>query len=306
VNPALIATIALSGLGLWGLLGSGMQHWLATKALGHPPLAAQASPKPSATPYIAIPVRHGSSASALGGDTSAYAIDVNSATILYQQKATEQRPIASVTKLITAVVILSKHLPSEKVTIHDLPNYQADADLIGLANGETYTVGDLLRAALIASGNDAADQLAIYDSGSVAAFATRMNAKLAEWGVGNANFNNASGLIDTGNFATAETLARVALLALHQPFIKTAVAEQSVTITSDTGRTITRATTDQLLATGNFYGIKTGYTLAAGQCFVGLTKINGHEVVTVVLGSTDRFGETASLAKWISQNYQWY
>jgi D-alanyl-D-alanine carboxypeptidase (penicillin-binding protein 5/6) len=89
------------------------------------------------------------------------------------------------------------------------------------------------------------------------------------------------------------------------PFIRTTVGYTNATIISSAGRRFDVTNTDTLLSGGNFYGIKTGYTLAAGQCFLGLTRINGHEVVTVILGSSDRFGASQALAGWIDRNWQW-
>jgi D-alanyl-D-alanine carboxypeptidase (penicillin-binding protein 5/6) len=226
--------------------------------------------------------------------------------MLYAAGATAERPIASTTKLMTALVILGSHDPNERVAVPSLPAYPSDAELVGLAPGENYSVIDLAQLMLVASDNDAADSLAIIDSGSVANFAAKMNAKAAEWGIAGAHFNNASGLVDTGNTVSAEALGRIALLALRNPLIRETVLKQSVSVSSSSGRKIIQNTTDTLLASGQFYGIKTGYTGAAGQCFVGLTKITGHEVITVVLGSGDRFGDTQQLASWISQNYNWF
>jgi D-alanyl-D-alanine carboxypeptidase (penicillin-binding protein 5/6) len=176
---------------------------------------------------------------------------------------------------------------------------------VGLQPGETYTVGDLVRAALINSGDDAADALALMDAGSEAKFVSDMNAKMSAWGIAGIHFSNPSGLKDQDNYATAAAVAKIAELALSSSFIRQTVSQQEATITSTSGRTINLSTTDNLLATGQFYGIKTGYTPAAGECFVGLTRIDGHEVVTVVLGAGDRFGATQTLTNWISRNWQW-
>jgi D-alanyl-D-alanine carboxypeptidase (penicillin-binding protein 5/6) len=307
MNIALVFAIILQFTGIWGLIGNGAQNSLTAAALKHPLINSTGSnAAPAPLSYGSIPAQTGQTELDLGSTTSAFALDATTAMPLYAQNAGQQRPIASVTKLITALTVLSSHDPSERVTIPALPTYPDDADLLGLRPGETYSLGDLVQAALIISGNDAADSLAIFDAGSISAFASRMNSKLAEWGIIGANFSNPSGLIDSGNSASAESLSRIALLALKNPFIRDAVAKQSITITSSAGRQISGVTTDKLLAAGNFYGIKTGYTGAAGQCFVGLTKINGHDVITVILGSDDRFGDTTKLASWIKENYTWF
>lgn len=167
------------------------------------------------------------------------------------------------------------------------------------------TVGDLVKASLIASDNDAADTLAIDDAGSLKAFITKMNAKLEQWGISDAHFNSAEGLTDTNNYSSAVALAKIAKLALTNPTIASDVKLSTATISDSTGKSFALTTTDELLASGQFYGIKTGYTDAAGQCFVGLAHVNGHDVITVVLHSNDRFGDTMRLLNWIQGAWQW-
>lgn len=236
---------------------------------------------------------------------SALAIDVESATILYAKNTSEKRPIASVTKLASILVILSRHEPDTMVTVPQLPDYPSDAATLGLTPGDKLRLGDLVKASLIPSANDAADTLAIMDSGSVAKFTDRMNDAMKEWGIKDAHFASASGLEDDNNYASASALSKIALLALKNPTMKREMSQQSGTITSAQNRTYTFETTNKLLSSGNFYGMKTGYTLAAGQCFVGLTRIDEHEIVTVVLGSEDRFGATSQLVSWINRTWQW-
>jgi D-alanyl-D-alanine carboxypeptidase (penicillin-binding protein 5/6) len=310
MNWLFAAVLALQVTGVWGWISPQNRVDLTNLALGHSAIGA-AAPAAAVTPTLsglALPVTVGgaTAAPAIPDGVAAYALDVSSGTVLYAAGATVERPIASTTKLMTALVILGVHDPNERVIVPTLPAYPSDAELIGLVPGESYSVLDLAQLMLVASDNDAADSLAIIDSGSVSAFTAKMNAKAAEWGITGAHFASASGLVDTGNTVSAEALAHIALLALRNPLIRETVLKQSVSVTSGGGRQIIQNTTDTLLASGQFYGIKTGYTGAAGQCFVGLTKITGHEVITVVLGSGDRFGDTQQLASWISQNYQWF
>jgi len=236
---------------------------------------------------------------------SAYAVDATTMTPLYGQAATTQLPIASITKLMTMIVVLGDHKTSDKVTVGQLPAYDPSDETLGLTTGEVLSVGDLAKAALIPSDNDAADALAIYDAGSTKAFIAKMNAKLTQWGITGAHFNSAEGLTDTDNYSSPEALAKIAKLALTNPTIASDVKLSTATITDDGGKSYSLTTTDDLLASGQFYGIKTGYTDAAGQCFVGLAHVNGHDVITVVLHSSDRFGDTMRLLNWIQGAWQW-
>ncbi len=237
--------------------------------------------------------------------TSVIAVDKASGAILYERNADDKRPIASITKLATAIETVGVYSLDEKVTIPQLPKYGQADEIIGLKQGETYKVRDLLKALLINSANDAADALAIINSGSSEAFSKNMTEKVNEWGVEDVNFNNPSGLKDEGNEATARAVAKMGILALHNQTIEQLVGTGTSSITSTSGRAIPLEPTNKLLQTGQYKGIKTGYTLASGQCFIGLTNVQGHEVVTVVLNSPDRFGETQQLVNWIDNTYKW-
>lgn len=261
-------------------------------------------PKPVVAPIL-LPVHTGDQPLALAPTSSVYAFDRASGTALFSQLADTRRPIASVTKIVTALVVLDRHQPTDLVTIGALPDYDVAAETLGLRSGEVYTVGDLVTMTLLPSANDAADALAVYDAGSIAAFSERMNAKMATWGITDTHFSNPSGLVDTNNFASARALARIAQLVLAQPFLKATIALPTAKLTSSTGRTFNVTSTNKLLASDKFYGIKTGYTEAAGECFIGLTKVDGHEIVTVLLGADDRFGETRTLVNWIGREWTW-
>ena len=301
---ALVLTLLLHVTGLWMYLPSTTRSQL-TAADTHIP-GAVSTADISTRPLLPGPLPIQTGAEPLNLNTAAaVAVDAGTGTILYSHNAGAQRPIASITKLVTSMVILSGHQTTDPVTVPKLPAYDPADELVGLQPGETYSVGDLVTAALVQSGDDAADALALWDSGSAPKFAAKMNAKMAEWGITGTHFSSPSGLQDQNNYSTAASVSKIALLALSSAFIRHAVTLQNTSITSTTGRIIYVQTIDQLLATGQFYGIKTGYTPAAGECFVGLTRINGHEVVTVVLGAADRFAATQTLTNWISRNWQW-
>jgi D-alanyl-D-alanine carboxypeptidase len=257
-----------------------------------------------ASPLTPIPVQTGNASLSLGA-TAVYAVDTTTMTTLYAKNADAHLPIASITKMVTALIILKDHSPSDTVTIKNLPAYTADDEILGLADGQQFTVGDLLKATLIASDNDAADALAIYDAGSLTAFAAKMNIEMSKWGISDTHFASPEGLTDTNNYASARALAKIGKLLLAYPLAAMLVADTNATITDAAGASYDLTSTDDLLATGEFYGIKTGYTDAAGDCFVGITNINNHQIITVVLHSPDRFGESTNLRSWIESNWQW-
>jgi len=186
-----------------------------------------------------------------------------------------------------------------------LPEYQPADEKIGLQEGAKLTMHDLMAALLVNSANDAADTLAISISGSRENFASEMNRVMEDWGIDDAHFSNPSGLSDTDNAASAKALAQIGKLAIRNKTIAKLVQTQTTTIKDDKGHQYKLTSTDKLLQKGGYKGIKTGYTPAAGECFVGLTTVQGHPVITVVLGSHDRFGDTQKLVSWINTTYQW-
>lgn len=293
ITPSIvIAILALISTQLLVSLGSSISPI--------PPTESQVTlTKVSLPPTIISPSEPGIKAQAV------IAYDRSSGTTLYEKNADQIRPIASITKLATAVEVVSERDIEEVVTIPALPKYNPGDEIIGLQPGERYRIKDLLRALMVNSANDAADSLAIISSGSTEAFSSNMTEKVREWGINNAEFSNPSGLKDAGNGASARSVAKLGILALHNPLIEQLAATQVTSITSQSGRAIALEPTNQLLQTGRYKGIKTGYTLASGQCFIGLTKVQGREIVTVVLNSPDRFGETETLVGWVDRTYKW-
>jgi D-alanyl-D-alanine carboxypeptidase (penicillin-binding protein 5/6) len=288
----LVAALAL-------LPGNGLLQLMPSLGVITAPTAATAP-----APAVTVPIKTSDAPLRLTAG-AVYAIDRDSGQVLYQRNAGTPRAIASITKLATAIVIVHNHELDDIITVPDLPTYQPEDELLGLVPGEQYRVRDLLAGLLVQSGNDAADTLAIADSGSLPAFSAKMNRLMSEWGVRGSRFSNPSGLSDTGNAASAQAVAQIGQLALHNSTLRKLVDTGSTTMRSQSGRVTNLAPTNQLLQSGRFNGIKTGYTLAAGQCFIGLTTVQGHEVVTVILGSQDRFGETLLLTNWINRNYSW-
>jgi D-alanyl-D-alanine carboxypeptidase (penicillin-binding protein 5/6) len=298
VNLALIIALTVHLVGLWNVLPNAVREHIIAGAYIEPVTVVKLS--------TIVPTRQANPTPlATEANASIYAVDAASGQVLYAQNELKPRPIASITKLMTVMVALGSHKTDEIITVGSLPNYEAGAERMGLVAGQQFRFDDLLKATLIASDNDAADAIAISTSGTLPAFYAAMNAKAAQWGMTTAHFVSANGLNDVGNSVSAADVARLGMLDLTNHEVKNLIATPVTSISDLAGRTYTLPTTNQLLATGRFYGIKTGYTLAAGQCFVGLTKVHDHEVITVVLGSTDRFGQTQTLVNWIESNWSW-
>lgn len=249
------------------------------------------------------PVKTGSAVLKLGAK-SVYAIDIDTAQVLYSVNSQAKLPIASITKLAAALVVLRNHTLEETVTVKNMPSYPEGAQLLGLSAGQKFKLSELLKAAVIESDNDAIDALALHTSPTLPAFAAQMNRLMQKWGITDVYFDNASGLGDK-SLASAEALAKLGRLAILNPDIAKLAATATATVTDTSGASYQIDSSNDLLPDSRFSGIKTGYTELAGQSFVGLATINGHRVITVVLNSPDRFGETKALADWIQNNYTW-
>lgn len=228
--------------------------------------------------------------------------DQTTNTILHKENLNKRLPIASLTKLMTALIILEEHQIDEVVTIPATAT-QVIPVKAGLRNNEQITVEYLMHALLIHSANDAAVSLAIHNAESEAAFVTKMNQRAQTLGLNNTNFQNASGFDHPDNYSTAHDLLKLIIKLLEQPLVKEITSKQSFTITNTTN-TIKHdlVSTNQLIDSGYVIGLKTGTTPAAGQCFVGLTA-GPKQLITITLNSPNRFQETKLLIDWALNNY---
>lgn len=230
--------------------------------------------------------------------------DTSSGTNLLEKDISTPRPIASLAKLMTALVIMESHKPNEVVTVGKLPALGPEDQKLGLVEGEEITVGELLKAILIYSANDAANALAIYDSGSVEDFSKKMNDKAKLWGMTNSNFDEPSGL-SSKNTSTPKDLIKLAsVLSTNQTFKEITSTANSKIFNQD-GKAYTLTTTNKILGSVGVVGMKTGYTLDAGQCLITAVERNGRRIITVVLNSPDRFQESKNMIEWAFNNHIW-
>lgn len=252
------------------------------------------------------PEKKGDSLGPVIAAQSIYAVDLNSGKPLFARNVFARRQIASIAKLVTAMVILDNHAVSEKVTVGKNAAAQEGSSMF-LRSGEEITVENLLAGLLINSGNDAASALAEFDAGSESAFVFKMNAKAASLGLKDTHFSNAKGFDEAGNYSTAFDAVTFGRAAISYPFIRKTAALKTAKVMSFDGKITHRLqSTNELLENPYFkvIGLKTGTTPEAGQSFVSLIEApNGHEVLTVVLGSPDRFKETEILLDWILRNF---
>ena len=230
--------------------------------------------------------------------------DVPSGVILYQKNADVRLSPASTTKIITAITALDHFKLDDVLTVQDTDPNEAT---MGLIRGEKLTLESLLYGLLVKSANDSALAIAQNYPGGVPKFVEAMNQKAASLGLVDTHFTNPMGFDDTNHYTTAYELSKITRLALKDPIIAKIVATRSITV-SDTSYTYFHElrNVNQLLGgIPGVAGVKTGFTENAAECLVTLVKRNGHEIITVVLGSKDRFSDTASLISWAYQNHTW-
>lgn len=254
-----------------------------------------------------IPIKTGESIAPVLEASSIYSIDLKSGVPLFVRDIFTRRPIASIGKLVNAMVILDNYQLDEKVTVSEKAARQ-EGSTMWLRAGEEITIHALLTGMLVNSGNDAAVALAEFDSGTEGAFVKKMNEKARQLGLQNTHFSNAKGFDEAHNYSTAFDTMVFSRAALAYPFIKKTVMIKSGEVRSASGKTKhLLESTNELLENPYFpiIGLKTGKTPLAGQSFVSLTKgPHQHEIITVLLDSPNRFKETKILLDWIFRNYE--
>lgn len=231
---------------------------------------------------------------------SAVLMEASTGKVLFEKNAHEQRPCASITKVMTLLLVMEA-LDEGRIHLEDMVSASEHASSMGgsdiwLEPGETMSVDDLLKATVIVSANDAAVALAEYVSGSEEAFVQRMNERAAELGMTNTVFKNCNGLDEDSHVTTAYDIALMsrALIQHEKIFDYTQVWMDELR----GGKTQLVNTNKLLKSYSGITGLKTGTTGKAGSCMAATAERDGMSLVAVVLGcasTEDRFSSAASL-----------
>lgn len=292
---AVLLVTAAAGFALWRVLP------LLDRGAGTIPpsaLTGVAPPTGGQGPSGPVPL---SAAGATGGPISgvhaaaAIVVDAQSGKVLWMHQPHAKRPVASLTKLMTALLAEQAGGLGRRFTITQ-PMTGELGYTLGLRVGQRVTVRDMLAAMLIASANDAADALAVRRSGSMASFVRLMNHEARRLHLSDTRFSNPSGIIDSGNHSSAWDVADLARRVLQRPSLRKLVGLKLYKPASG-GDYVSR---NQLLWTyPDAIGIKTGSTALAGDCIAAAATRNGHTLIAVVLGAGgDQFAEGARLLDW--------
>jgi D-alanyl-D-alanine carboxypeptidase (penicillin-binding protein 5/6) len=216
---------------------------------------------------------------------AAIVIDARTGERIYARSIHTRRPIASTTKLMTALVALERTDPDEVFTAPAYPG-GAGESTIGLRGGERMSVHDLLRALMLPSANDAAYDLAVNIGGSESRFVRLMNAHARALGLDDTHYSTPIGLDSSGNYSTASDLARLAAVLMQNRTLARIVNLPAARLrTGSHGRRVVNR--NDLVARYRFVdGVKTGHTSGAGYVLVGAAHGNGARVISVVLGTS--------------------
>jgi serine-type D-Ala-D-Ala carboxypeptidase (penicillin-binding protein 5/6) len=222
--------------------------------------------------------------------------ELKSGNVLYQHDAGKRMSPASLTKIMSALVILERGQLDDFVTIS--PNAaRAHKTHLRVKAGQVFRLEDLLKAMLIVSANDACLAAVEHVGGDEAQFVTLMNGKAVALGLSDTHFSNGCGFDGPDHYSTAEDLATLSVIALDQPIFRQLVREERAIITPVNGhRSYLLHNTNRLLGRiPGVEGIKTGFTSKAGRCLIAKVSQNGSDLLLVILNSKRRWNTATSL-----------
>jgi serine-type D-Ala-D-Ala carboxypeptidase (penicillin-binding protein 5/6) len=222
--------------------------------------------------------------------------ELKSGHVLYEHDAGKRMSPASLTKIMSALVILEQGQLGDFVTIS--PNAaRAHKTHLRVKAGQIFRLEDLLKAMLIVSANDACLAAVEHVGGDEAQFVTLMNAKAAALGLSDTHFSNGCGFDDSDHYSTAEDLATLSVMALDHPIFRQLVREERAIITPVNGhRAYVLHNTNRLLGRiPGVEGIKTGFTSKAGRCLIAKVSQNGNDLLLVILNSKRRWNTAKNL-----------
>lgn len=216
--------------------------------------------------------------------------------IRWERGADLPRPPASLTKILSAIVLLGQDWDPQRVITVSPRAASLQGTRLRLKAGERLRAGDALTAMVVASANDACLALAEAAAGSVEAFVARLDARARELDLTGTHYANPCGMPGTGHVTTAHDLLRMADLAMALPEYRWRAGVVSGEIVTLDGRRIALRTTNMLLGrVPGALGVKTGYTRAAGKCLVARAERDGRRVDVVLLDAPDRWWTAAAL-----------
>lgn len=226
---------------------------------------------------------------------TAYRVEINGKPV-WERQASRRLPPASLTKLMTALLVLDDYRPQATVTISRTAAAETGSRL-GLRSGDSFRIEDLLAAALLHSANDACRALAEHVADSEARFVQRMNRRARELGMQDTRFSNACGHDAPGHYSSAHDLALLANEVLGQRALLELTARQQLKIAALNAPREYHFTNKNALI-GRYrgaLGLKTGYTSKAGKCLIAYAERDQAKVLLVMLHGGDRWWDAVDI-----------
>jgi serine-type D-Ala-D-Ala carboxypeptidase (penicillin-binding protein 5/6) len=304
-----LVLLIAAGAGIVRLYDVDLGEEPARRAVGLPPASARPKPPPR-SPYATRPAAVQLRPRFKRAPRAAMLFDLRTGRVLWSRNPNRIQPIASLAKMMTAVVVNDRARPGERAYISRRAAARSGSKVGALPRGRRVRLETLLYGLMLPSGNDAAVALAEHVGGDVDGFVDGMNARARLLGLRCSHFSSPDGLEDRGNTSCPRDMALLAREVLRRPRLARVVRTEYIALPSliphrgkVRGRTVTVLKPGRLhLASHNpllradypgATGIKTGWTPAAGRCFVGTATRRGVSLGVVLLGSPDPGGQAA-------------
>jgi D-alanyl-D-alanine endopeptidase (penicillin-binding protein 7) len=254
----------------------------------------------STSPFVRV---SGTPAPAITAQASMVA-DLQTGTLFFGSNVDKRWPLASVTKLMAATVVMDNLNLNQKITVPP-EAVAADPSQQVLVSGDTYTVSDLLHVLLLPSSNVAAETLADYYGRT--RFVAEMNGRAAAWGMANTHYDDPSGLSVGDQSTPTDLLTLAQKIYADYPEILAVTRTPQISITEEsTGKKVIVRSINDFAGRSDFVGGKTGYTDEADGNLLSIFKYEDRPILVIVMGTSDdhRFANTLMLYNWFIQNYK--
>ena len=236
---------------------------------------------------------------------SACLIEAKSGRVLYSKNSTKQMPMASTTKVMTAIVAIESEIPLDRIITIPSMAVGVEGSSVYLKKGEKVTFEMLLYALMLSSANDAAVAIAHTVCGSVNTFVELMNEKAKKLGLENTHFTNPHGLFDENHYTTAEDLAKIMAYAMKNEFFSKITLCQKKAFSRDDGTSFLLTNHNRLL---KYYdgviGGKTGFTKKSGRCLVTCAERDGLRLIAVTLSAPNDWDDHTKLYDFGFSSYK--